>query len=387
MPLSDRDFIRGRHPPNCHCVDCVNKRLGIGTEILDTKNQSDTSTYQVQPNIPTRHHKKPSLNVIYSVLFVIALSVFGFGVSLLTGSKIPLWLLVGFSVIFSLEKWFHYPLGKQKILGKLYRLLLNLVFLSLLVILIWTGIKLFSKEFTQSALIGSLIFISELSIFIWLWRVLARNSWRWPSFKLTVFSIIVLFTIFSFAGVQPFKDYKDSSLQNVTSWWKSISAKENFIQPSITQTSITTTVPQNITETNSVLENIKEFFVPSTDINDYVLRFNSYRQSKSRNPLTFTEDLNKVAALRLEEIKIDFSHYSKGGYNKHLAENIVMGISGNQEALECWQKSPGHNTNMLDPSYVYTGYAIGNGYAIQVFTEYKTINGEPQLPPGWYWDD
>ena len=43
--------------------------------------------------------------------------------------------------------------------------------------------------------------------------------------------------------------------------------------------------------------------------------------------------------------------------------------------------------NMLDTSYKYTGYAIGGGYAVQLFTEYPTINGEPQLPPSWYWDD
>lgn len=27
MPLDDRDYIRGRHPPTCTCTECVNRRL------------------------------------------------------------------------------------------------------------------------------------------------------------------------------------------------------------------------------------------------------------------------------------------------------------------------------------------------------------------------
>ena len=27
MPLSDRDYMKGKHPPYCTCVDCVNNRL------------------------------------------------------------------------------------------------------------------------------------------------------------------------------------------------------------------------------------------------------------------------------------------------------------------------------------------------------------------------
>jgi len=29
MPIDDRDYVKGEHPPNCTCVDCVNRRLGI----------------------------------------------------------------------------------------------------------------------------------------------------------------------------------------------------------------------------------------------------------------------------------------------------------------------------------------------------------------------
>jgi uncharacterized protein YkwD len=385
MPLSDRDYVRGKHPPNCSCVDCVNKRLGITTQSI--RNQSNNSINNVEPNNTTTKYRKSKLPYsIYALLVIIIFFIVGVVISLLVDTQIPLWLLLGFSVIFSLEKWFHHTLGKNKALGKLYRLILNLLFLSLLGLLIWTGIKVFSQNYFQSALIGSLLFICELCIFIWFWRVLSRNIWRWPSLKLTTFSLVIVFLILSFAGVNPFSTYKDTALSNVSNWWEYINNARNNTQ--VPETSAIET-EKALSETTGLIshvtESIKEFVSPPTDINDYITRFNEYRQVQGCAPLSFTDDLNKIAALRLKEIQITFSHDSKGNYNNHLAENIVMGIHSNQAALDCWQGSPGHNANMLDKGYRYTGYAIGGGYAVQVFTEYQTINGEPQLPPGWYW--
>ena len=75
-----------------------------------------------------------------------------------------------------------------------------------------------------------------------------------------------------------------------------------------------------------------------------------------------------AAELRLEELKVNFSHASQGEYNKRLAENIVKGVYSDQGALSIWGNSSGHKSNMLNSSYKYTGYAIGGGYAIQLFT-------------------
>jgi uncharacterized protein YkwD len=124
-------------------------------------------------------------------------------------------------------------------------------------------------------------------------------------------------------------------------------------------------------------------------VQDYAERFNQYRKQNGLQPLIFTDDLNQMAELRLRELYSNFSHYSAGNYNGHLAENITMstGFLNNSGALAMWQSSPGHNANLLDSKYKYTGYAIGNGYAIQLFTSYRTINGKPQLPEGWYWID
>ena len=164
-----------------------------------------TSNYKIQ-------------NWLIAILLIFALCIVGLGISIFVGNFIPLWLMLGFSLIFSVEKWFHYYTRRHKGLGKLYRLLLNLSILSLLGLIVWSGIKLFSQQFVYSQLIGSLIFLAELVFFVWLCRIVSKNSWRWPSMKLTVFSLICLFVIFAFAGVSPFTDYKNSLVTRYTAW-------------------------------------------------------------------------------------------------------------------------------------------------------------------------
>jgi hypothetical protein len=110
-------------------------------------------------------------------------------------------------------------MGRYRSVGRIYRLILNLSALSLLGLLIWSGILLFTQQFMQSPLIGSLIFVLELAVFIWLCRVISKNSWRQPSMKLTVLSLICLFLIFSFAGVQPMADYKDMAISKIRMIW------------------------------------------------------------------------------------------------------------------------------------------------------------------------
>lgn len=122
-----------------------------------------------------------------------------------------------------------------------------------------------------------------------------------------------------------------------------------------------------------------------TDANDYAVIFNEYRTSNNLPPLAFTDDLNRMATLRLGELHTDFSHNSKGGYNYHLAENIVKGTSSNQDSFSCWVGSSGHLANIENPKYITSGYAADGYYAVQLFSSWPTINGVPQLPPGYSW--
>lgn len=197
------------------------------------------------------------------------------------------------------------------------------------------------------------------------------NAFNWASNEYHIVS----------SNIGDFMDKTGKSLTNVST--QQITPPQTSLITT-TPTQIKTPVAQTSSILNKVENSVSHFVLWNTDVNDYAKIFNEYRQSKGCIPLTFTDDLNRIATLRLEEIKRNFSHNSIGGYNRHLAENIVEGSDNNNDNLICWENSPGHNANMLDKSYKYTGYAAGGGHAVQVFSSYTTINGEPQLPPGWH---
>jgi hypothetical protein len=154
--------------------------------------------------------RAPTPNWPKAASVIAAVSIAGIAASMFVGNFVPFALLLGFSVFYCVERWSGYYTWEHEVVGRIYRLVLNLSLLSLLGLLVWSGVMLFSQRFTQSPLAGSLMFVFELAVFVWLCRVVSRNSRRQPSMKLTVFSVIGLFLIFSFAGVQPLAAYKDS---------------------------------------------------------------------------------------------------------------------------------------------------------------------------------
>ncbi|MFC2069893.1 hypothetical protein ACFLTB_01805 [Chloroflexota bacterium] len=221
MPISDRDYVRGTHPPNCTCVDCTKKRLGKKQSIWNRAGKNFSFKRVVKTSLPeqaiAKGTKKHAFNWLLPTILIFSCSFIGLGIGLFIGTAIPLYLLLGFSLIFSIEKWLYFPLStkKYKNIGKVYRLLLDLSILSLSGLIIWSGIKLFSQQYIHSPLPDSLVLLSELVSFIWMWRILSRNRWRWPSMKLTVFVLACITLVFAFAGVTPFSTYKDTL---ITKW-------------------------------------------------------------------------------------------------------------------------------------------------------------------------
>ncbi len=175
-----------------------------------------------------------------AIVLIILCSSAGLTINLLTNEVFPIFLLIGFSVIFSIDRWFVYYTRKYKAIGMLYRLILNLFIISLLVFLIWFGVKLFTQESNQNVLTSSLIFIVEIVLFIWLYIVVKRNSWRRPSMKLTLFCLVTIFLIFAFAGVEPMATYKNNTIDFFSSSYKQIT--ENLSNNNSTAISDTTTL-------------------------------------------------------------------------------------------------------------------------------------------------
>lgn len=213
------------HPPTCTCAECTKRRLGkkkqaiwsnLGNYFSFKRPEPEkSSSFPSEPTIRTTKTLKQALGWLIPAVLIFSCTLIGFGISLFIGTTIPLWLLLGFSLIISIEKWLHYATRKYKYIGKLYRLVLNLSMLCLLDLTIWSGIKLFSQQYFSSPLVGSLVFLAELVFFIWMWRTVSKNSWRWPSMKLTVFLLVCMAVVFTFAGVLPLSTYKDTL---ITKW-------------------------------------------------------------------------------------------------------------------------------------------------------------------------
>jgi len=362
MPIQDRDYIRGSHPPNCSCVECINKRLkkirgetyqkyipnwprfGKGSIRKRADNMGGQKAYRHRPHIP---------NWLIALLLMVALSVAGLVTSTFVESFIPFCLLFGFSVFFCIEKWFsHYTINK--IVGRIYRLILNLSVLSLLGLLISSAVLLFTQQFMESPLIGSLVFVLELAVFVWLCRVVSRNRWRQPSMKLVVISLICLFLIFAFAGVQPMAEYKDVAIINIT----------NFINEQRIKAEESRRAAEEAEMHAAGVTTEYDFY------KEYTILFNEFRSENGRQPLVFDAELNQLAAQRAIEISQPggFSHEGIEKYN--LGENIAMMAYASDspgDLIELWADSPGHRSNMLLSSYHRTGFAKNGKYAVQLF--------------------
>lgn len=259
---------------------------------------------------------------------------------------------------------------------------------------------------------NTIIFLAEIGLWFWLASVLRRRKYKYsnPKFKLVFVIILAIFIVSAFAGIQPLSTFKDKFLVTigdiVESVGNDIEERHSAIVTKEATKESSDSMPVIVEPPTIIpvpIPPIPELAVTPVptpkatndpakeqqgiDRSNYVAMFNEYRQSHGLNPLEFTNDLERIAELRLVEIQAHFSHYSKGNYNEYLAENIVVGVSNNEEALSVWKNSLGHNANMLDREYRNTGYAMGDGYAIQVFSPWETVNGEPQLAPGWDFAD
>jgi uncharacterized protein YkwD len=347
--------------------------------------------------VPSRFSYYRYKNILLSILLIFALSLAGLGVSALTNSLIPFWLLLGFSVVYSIEKWLFPYTRKYKTVGKIYRLLLNLSLISLLGLIIWSGIELFSQRFMQSSLIGSFIFLGELAIFIWLCRVVVRNSWRQPSMKLTALTVICLFLIFSFAGVQPMAGYKDTFIETVTNFIneQKIKSAERAAQERIAEEERLSKL--GISNPSEFIEEVDENKELRIGI-EVVELVNVIRQERGSPELLWDETLYGYSKAHSEAMasRKDLFHSSM---DKPYAENAWGGEGskswGAETIVESWMNSEMHRTWLLCPNlrHVAVGIAYSsNGmYASWTFWRSETQQSDwwyqytPDNPPDWWY--
>lgn len=404
--MDNREANQAGHPPACNCVECTRDGLrGLGKERkFDSRFTSKGKVDKVfapaklvesRKQAASKTNRNDTPRCVPALLLIFGLSIIGLGISAYTNSTAPLYVLLWFSLVYSVEKWASSTTRKHKGIGKLYRLFLNISILSFLGFVIWSGIKLFSQQLNHSPLIDSLVFLGQFTFFIWMWKVVSRNSWRFPSMKLTVFSLICLLTVFTFAGVQPMSTYKDTLVEK----WK-VATTPSSPQPTLTPTPAPTPAPAPAPiPTPTPLPKITPIKPPEpipvkppvVTVPQYTLQevasqihnlINSERAKQGLLPLRTDTLLTSLAEEHSESMVLNgfFGHERSSGersfgYNQQpgtlRGENLSKTpqrrvIPGPYLTLEeitswvvsGWMSSTEHRSNILEPKFTRTGIGV-----------------------------
>ena len=360
---------------------------------------------------------------VLTLATIFILTIVGIVIYELTANVIPAILLFTFSVIFPIDKWFTYYTKKHKKIGMLYRLILNLAVLSLLGLLIYLTVNLFTSGISAQPIFASLLILGTLVLFIWLWKIVFKNRWRWPSMKLTVASLIIIFLVASFAGVEPLHTYKNDAInyakvtiKEINEYFKTNDQKTNTspiqkttfapVSQQITstvKTSITTTATVTITSTTPTITLTTQIPTEAAGINSKTGAYGDFylglvkgpdgviggnkcygkfivliNNKKATNPtyaelLNFLKSDNTDSFPYLYTIKVLLPYY--GTAESHIDLARLQGIiDGTEQPLDprvCADFAERLHNNAekagIRCGYVCIELSIGEGHAINVF--------------------
>ena len=123
----------------------------------------------------------------------------------------------------------------------------------------------------------------------------------------------------------------------------------------------------------------------TTEMSRALDAINARRTSAGAKKLTFSQDLNRAAAARVQEITVKFSHVRPNGrtnvsilrelgidYNC-AGENIACCINSAEDAAAAWATSTTHSRCMLNKDYGHAGIGVttvdGIKYCVLILTD------------------
>ncbi len=164
MPVGDRNYVRGKHPPACTCKECTERRLRKFT----SRN----------PDNKTPPRRKPPF------------------FSQTMGGK-PLHRI-----------WRKIPLSVHK-------LFLSLLVIAGLVDIVRRGSTLFTQQ--TDPIKNTIILLVEVGLWFWLVTILRSRRYRYrkPKFKLIFITVIAITLVCTFAGIEPLSSYKDNLFNSI----------------------------------------------------------------------------------------------------------------------------------------------------------------------------
>jgi hypothetical protein len=205
---------------NTENYECLNPKCGLRENDLNAMENS----YRGKKDGNTL--KSPMLKPIIALVVTLTVSVIALIISSIVGNILFFWLLFGFASTLSLEQWLSYYTKKYRPISIFYRVVLNLSVLSVFWVLIQSVIKFFTTKPLTFPILNSVLIVLEFALFIWLWIVISKNSWRWPSMKLTLLAVACVGLLLSFVGLEPLASYKDKTIAfispSIQSFWQQL---------------------------------------------------------------------------------------------------------------------------------------------------------------------
>ena len=374
MPISDRDYVRGKHPPTCTCKECTNRRLGKLTKQSSDKSRKET---------PRRTKPLSIRSAIPPVFFK-------------TIRGTPLHRI-----------WRKIPPGVHK-------LFLSLLVIAGLVDIIRRGYTLFIHQ--TDPVKNTIIFLVEVGLWFWIVAILRRRRYKYrnPKFKLVFIVIIAITLVCAFAGIEPMSSYKDNLFNSISDYLEErqaireaaaiaeaeeLGAEEARIRTEELAAEEARIKVEALAKAEAVRKaeeeaEAEEQYIASLELMIYQL-INVERTNQGLSPLQIDATLTSLAQEHSREmVNYDyFSHDRMPGSRPFdwglepgtgRGENIFMMpqqlvIPGPilspeelaHETAQGWMESPGHRENILTSFFTHTGIGIVKSgiyyYITQIF--------------------
>ena len=330
MPVEDRDYVRGKHPPTCTCTECTNKRLSKFTNQKKGRARPSYLYRTSRPRFVKRLFRK------------IPLGVHKFVLSLL--------VIIGF---IDLVRRGHFTFTQQ-----------------------------------GEAIRDTIIFLVELALWFGIIALLRKQRYKHikPQFKLTFISVLIVILVCAFAGIEPLSSYKDNLFDWASDLVGAIQAETEAGEEGVTNLEASNIAVDDNATDEQIINELSLLIYDSINTERTTRGLGTLQINSTLTSLA-EEHSREMATYDY------FSHDRMPGsrsFDWNLApgagrgENIFMmpqqlAIPGpvlepeelSIEITRGWMESPGHRQNILESRYTYTGIGIAKKgiyyYITQIF--------------------
>jgi hypothetical protein len=143
-------------------------------------------------------------------VLMLAPLIAGLVLNKISGMPVPLPLALVAAFIYSIEKWHRGLTTRFKVVGYLYKTIINLAILVFAGFLAWTGVQIYQQQLPAGNIGSIIILLLELLAFVYLCKIASNNSWRKPRLLSPFWLAALALAALSFTGLEPLASYKAS---------------------------------------------------------------------------------------------------------------------------------------------------------------------------------